>query len=1702
MVTKTQPSVATSTSGGTTTETLPLVMIDSPANNALVLGPQITVSGRASCIRETTDINHNTTTEDITNLIQKVEVKFGAGQFQQATPTGLGARPWKTWSFSGPRPAATKGQSQMQIRARVSVGGLTFEDTITVHFDKTPPTLTILTPHDGEVFTLQNGAVTVSVTGQTADSQSSVKQVDWTLLIDGVLGSFTLAQPTGNATNPWATWAAAVPLTAPGKYTLVVRAEDTEGNHISRQVMVDVAELFQAADAKDVVSAASYLKDLLDFADQRIVGPITPEVLANIYCQHFDALFLPENKAVAQQPAPQVRIAIEVLRLYLAQRGQPPQSGIAAAYCQAAYRMLLNRLGASYEEVRLARAADQPTRTALANRLGIGLPELLDRLFLGLNAITEANLERLFGLLDTTRQPFAGAVMPEPEVLTWQRQHLRRLWQEQDRAARDNTTPPQPIIDPDLIGEQDITAGNQAHKLWQERQKFVADQLGLLETRRKEARQAPGATPLSEFDAVVGSVLGPVDNPDEKDDLLALVAQYHQGQDIKPQLEAKQLNLPAFLYLMRVRELAATGTLLEEEWLQVLFILVQVQKRSQYLTWRQEENNLILGPDYFKLADLPAGVVLPAWRATREARRLWQETLRARIDQDQAAGQALHLAVAATEEVCLPQLRQALLATLDPAAPVADLAERLTKELYIDFSSSGSLKTNRLAQALETLQGILFALRTGHLASTQAVLGTNPAAQWQLNRSNGYSETQFDAEWQWLGAYATWRAAMLIFFYPQNLLLPTLREPHPLLQSPTTAFKELVVRLRSKTRLTRQEARAQAALYLQELRAETLTPPLAQELKNTSFSLTEQLTDAELKTRRTLSVQLFGTIASPHTAPNWLQEVFYFTPMLLALELEKSDEYLASLDWLQTIYAYNLPLAERKIYHGLAKEAEIIQELRRTPDWLLDGLNPHVITVTRQNAYTQFTLMTLARCCLAFADELFTRETGESLPQARTLYATVLDLLALEEMQPPQAEDATAPLLPPNPVIQALRFHAALNLFKLRNGLNIAGLERPSAAQAASVTVSLQPTPYRYLVLIERAKQLVAQAQQLESAFLAALEKRDMEAYNLLKAKQDVQLAFATVQLQNLRLQEAQDGVTLAALQQQRAQISEDHFQSLLDEGWSGLEIATVAALGTAAALLTTEAAIQTAKAIGTLGLTEILGDSTIPGSIAAAASANASLLSTIASFERREQEWGLQLSLARQDSLIGEQQVKLAEDHVLITGQELAMAEIQVEHADAILDFLSNKFTNMELHEWMSGILGQVYSFFLQQATAIARLAERQLRFERQEMLPEFIQADYWQAPRDTQTNGDSAGPDRRGLTGSARLLEAITRLDQHAFLTDQRKLQLTKTISLAALAPAEFQRFRETGLLIFATPMELFDRDFPGHYLRLIKRVRTTVIALTPPHQGIRATLSNVGASRVALNNQAGFELVTVNHGPQSVALSAPINASGLFELADVQPEMLLPFESIGVDSVWEFRMPKAANAFDFETIADVLVTIEYTALDSPLYRKQVIETLNPTLSADRPFSFRHQFADQWYDLHNPDQTAQPLVVRFKTGRADFAPNLTELRIQQILLYFAPASDEMPAMPITATLRFSPAGQALSAASPGGQATTFDGVISTRRGNAGDWLDLIGQPPSGEWELALEDTTDVRNLFKNEIITDMLLVITYQGRTPAWPA
>lgn len=193
------------------------------------------------------------------------------------------------------------------------------------------------------------------------------------------------------------------------------------------------ADLFQqpcgCSDCEAAVSPAAYLAALLDYTLKHIrnnKNPIDLQFLVDTFHQPF--IDLPTDCEAVEQQLRQVRICIEVLRSYLGKRplADPvKEAALAKAegdYSFAAYVMLLNRIGTSYEEIRRIRAETSENREALAERLGIDLTEPrpadeLEQLFLDPSAkppqdhlLTEQAVERLFGVGDTTRDPLSEGV--------------------------------------------------------------------------------------------------------------------------------------------------------------------------------------------------------------------------------------------------------------------------------------------------------------------------------------------------------------------------------------------------------------------------------------------------------------------------------------------------------------------------------------------------------------------------------------------------------------------------------------------------------------------------------------------------------------------------------------------------------------------------------------------------------------------------------------------------------------------------------------------------------------------------------------------------------------------------------------------------------------------------------------------------------------------------------------------------------------------------------------------------------------------------------------------------------------------------------------------------------------------------------------------------------------------------------------------
>ena len=719
--------------------------------------------------------------EEVISLVGVEWRRLGSGlPFQSASGTYQDV----TYNWEATDTLPSLGEYTVEVRAWDTAGKVTSRNVTVNVVDITGPTLTIDTPFEGDEFPLVNNTVEVVFRGTAIDSQTEVSRVEWKL--DGQ----TTFQPATPEATDWSTWSATIVIGPPvGEYIVTFRAYDTRNNPESQQRRITLLQAGVPKDPLAVFGRGKYLTDLLAFAVARLRWtseqgpPVTMPDLTTIFYQPFEALTMANKRLVANQSVSQVRICIEVLRQYFAHNNQPIPTSAEARYRQAAYETLLHQLGTSYDEMRLVRVADNATRAALASRLGIEASDNLDQLFFLSNQVTEADLEDRFGLVQTTRDPLTTDAIPVAKLRRWRQEHLWVLWQQQDDAAQSVFGTPMPVIDPDIVGAGDFTnpiPANAVYALWQSRQQQVANMLATIKAPQAQE------TPLARFERIVSDTLGPMAT------LVALEDEHKSGNDITSALLAMQLTLQPFLHLMRIRKLVQAGSVSDAEWDDVYAILVQVQKVRQYATWRQEEGTLVLGPEHFRLPDATQSPpALPAWRATLQARQAWQETLSARLQQEQVTAEALQAAIEATEAAVLPVLRDALIQelvrtdkpTLDTPEEVAN---RLSQELAIDCKSSGSQRTTHLEQAIETIQGVLFATRMGRFPTTpvlDTVNPSNPSASWELtgrlptgqNTSIDYSKDQFDLEWQWFGAFSTWRAARFVFGYPENYLLPSLR---------------------------------------------------------------------------------------------------------------------------------------------------------------------------------------------------------------------------------------------------------------------------------------------------------------------------------------------------------------------------------------------------------------------------------------------------------------------------------------------------------------------------------------------------------------------------------------------------------------------------------------------------------------------------------------------------------------------------------------------------------------------------------------------------------------------------------------------------------------------------------------------------------------------------------------------------------------
>lgn len=389
-----------------------------------------------------------------------------------------------------------------------------------------------------------------------------------------------------------------------------------------------------------------------------------------------------------------------------------------------------------------------------------------------------------------------------------------------------------------------------------------------------------------------------------------------------------------------------------------------------------------------------------------------------------------------------------------------------------------------------------------------------------------------------------------------------------------------------------------------------------------------------------------------------------------------------------------------------------------------------------------------------------------------------------------------------------------------------------------------------------------------------------------------------------------------------------------------------------------------------------------VPQIVGAVYSFQAAQAAKMASFIRREQEWTLQVNLASREIIQLDKQITSAEIRLQVTEKELQNHKTQIEHSKEMQQFLCDKFTNQELYQWMKEQLFAVYKQSYNLAYDLAKKAEKCFRYETGNEITSFIQYGYWDNTE-------------QGLCSGEKLQLALRQLEKAYLEGNKRELELTKNVSMALLNPLALQELRASGKCNLSVPEELFDLDYQGHYFRRIKSVSLSIPCIAGPYTTVNCSLrlmKNTIRINTTMNANGTYEhendegiLVdddrfrSSNVPVKAIATSTAQRDSGMFDL-NFRDERYLPFEGSGAISEWriELTADAALRQFDYSTISDVIMHINYTAReDAGLFKASAVTYIKDFLANAaglttqpllRMFSLKHEFPTEWYRFLHP--------------------------------------------------------------------------------------------------------------------------------------
>ncbi len=594
-------------------------------------------------------------------------------------------------------------------------------------------------------------------------------------------------------------------------------------------------------------------------------------------------------------------------------------------------------------------------------------------------------------------------------------------------------------------------------------------------------------------------------------------------------------------------------------------------------------------------------------------------------------------------------------------------------------------------------------------------------------------------------------------------------------------------------------------------------------------------------------------------------------------------------------------------------------------------------------------------------------------------------------------------------------------LFKIHHCMNIDGVERKLAlfeppidpmllirAKAAGLSIgaalneinTLLPA-YKFQYLLQKAIEFTSEVKSLGQSLLSALEKKDSEKLGLLRNLHESRLFDVMKEVKMAAVTESETQLESLTIAAESSQKRIEHYTQLITTGLMieekdnllfieesmGLsEVAGMTSLLGSYASHIPNYNLGTTGAGGSPTITATYGGSNIASylgavsayfsSLASTSNSRASLSGINGGFKRREQEWKLQKDLASIEVKQSEKQILAASIRLEMAKNELAQLEKQINQNKEVEAFLEDKFTSSELYGWMISRLSDVYLSAYKLALEMSRKAEKAYRFELGETNSTFINTTYW----------DSL---YKGLLAGETLTYDLHRMDSSYTDNNKRRLELQKHVSLSLINPKALFDLKTKGHCNISLNEMMFDLDYPGQYQRRIKSISISIPAVTGPYTNVncKLTLLNSSFRKNALLTNGVYEQSTTIEDPrfvsagaaiQSIATSSGIKDTGMFEF-NFNDSRYLPFEGAGVISNWLLELPAEIRQFDYDTISDVIIHINYTSLQDGVLKTAATNYLTAQLTQlmglgegmneyHRMISLKQECTDKLYQFLNP--------------------------------------------------------------------------------------------------------------------------------------